>query len=286
MNKFVFVIMPFKSEFNDIYQLGIKQSCKEMNCYSERVDEQFYEGSMLERIHNQIEKADFIIADVSEKNPNVFYEVGYAYALQKKVILITQNAEDIPFDMKHYFHIIYKCDKLYDLQQKIKNRLKHYLENRTKEQNDNNIILPEFYVNGVKLVHGKCINVKSEFKVVRINSNNSELEGVLSIAAFNPSDYTKINFCSNQCSLQLIYEKNMIINNNISSAGYLISGEKRIISLNFLDYLHPKQWGGKTYFISENSNSMQEDYKGEIHFLFNGQWFKYAFNCVFELKIN
>lgn len=72
MKKFVFVIMPFKNEFNDIYQLGIKSACCEADCYCERVDEQVYDGSMIERIYNQIRCADFIIADMSEKNPNVF----------------------------------------------------------------------------------------------------------------------------------------------------------------------------------------------------------------------
>ena len=41
------------------------------------------------------------------RNPNVFYETGYAHALGKHVILLTQEAKDIPFDLKHYQHIIY-----------------------------------------------------------------------------------------------------------------------------------------------------------------------------------
>jgi hypothetical protein len=42
------------------------------------------------------------------KNPNVFCEVGYAHAKGKLCALITQNASDIPFDLKHHTHIIYK----------------------------------------------------------------------------------------------------------------------------------------------------------------------------------
>lgn len=41
------------------------------------------------------------------RNPNVFYEVGYAHALGKIVLLLTQKADDIPFDLKHKQHIIY-----------------------------------------------------------------------------------------------------------------------------------------------------------------------------------
>jgi hypothetical protein len=48
-----------------------------------------------------------LVADMTGCNPNVFYEVGYAHALGKLVLLLTKNAEDIPFDLKHYPHIVY-----------------------------------------------------------------------------------------------------------------------------------------------------------------------------------
>ena len=44
---------------------------------------------------------------MSGKNPNVFYEVGYAHAKEKLCILITDNADDIAFDLKHRRHIVY-----------------------------------------------------------------------------------------------------------------------------------------------------------------------------------
>jgi hypothetical protein len=106
--------MPFADDFNDIYKIGIKETAERLGAYAERVDEQMFEGAMLDRIVNQINKADVIVADMTGRNPNVFYEVGYAHALGKVVILITQKAADIPFDLKHYQHIIYegKIDRL------------------------------------------------------------------------------------------------------------------------------------------------------------------------------
>ena len=94
---FVFVLMPFDSTFDDIYKFGIKGAADDIGAYAERVDEQNFTEGILDRIFNQISKADVIVADMTGKNPNVFYEVGYAHALGKITLLLTQNTDDIPF---------------------------------------------------------------------------------------------------------------------------------------------------------------------------------------------
>ncbi len=104
---FVFVLMPFSPAFDDIYHLGIKPACDKADAYAERVDEQVFQGSILQRIYNQIAKADLVVADMSGRNPNVFYETGYAHALGKPVIHLSQSTDDIPFDLRAFPHIIY-----------------------------------------------------------------------------------------------------------------------------------------------------------------------------------
>ncbi|WP_198375351.1 nucleoside 2-deoxyribosyltransferase [Neoroseomonas rubea] len=105
---FAFVLMSFHSDFDDVYRLGIRAAAESHGIQIERVDDQiFHNEQILERIFNQIDVADFIIADMTGKNPNVFYEVGYAHAKHKTCILLTKQAEDIPFDLKHSRHIIY-----------------------------------------------------------------------------------------------------------------------------------------------------------------------------------
>ncbi len=104
---FVFVLMPFNDGFKDIYHLGIKKTAEEAGLRAERVDEQLYSESMLERIYQQINAADIIVADMTGQNSNVFYEVGYAHAKGKLCILLTQNASDIPFDLRQHRHIVY-----------------------------------------------------------------------------------------------------------------------------------------------------------------------------------
>jgi nucleoside 2-deoxyribosyltransferase len=105
---FAFVLMPFDARFDDVYTLGIKETTQLLGITAERVDEQiFHKENILERIYNQINSADFIISDMTGRNPNVFYETGYAHAKGKTCLLLTSNADDIPFDLKHHRHIVY-----------------------------------------------------------------------------------------------------------------------------------------------------------------------------------
>jgi nucleoside 2-deoxyribosyltransferase len=106
-NIFAFVLMPFHEDYDDIYKMGIKETANTLDIKAERVDEQIFQEGILERIYRQIEAANIIVADMSDQNPNVFYEVGFAHAKEKLCILLTKDPADIPFDLKHHRHIVY-----------------------------------------------------------------------------------------------------------------------------------------------------------------------------------
>jgi len=144
---FVFVLMPFDREFDDVYQLGIKPACDIAGAYAERVDEQVFAESILDRIYNQISKADVIVSDMTGRNPNVFYETGYAHALGKKVILLTRRAEDIPFDLKHYSHIVYG-DRIIDLIGDLETRVRWALQQPEAAISHHGI---QFFIDGQRL---------------------------------------------------------------------------------------------------------------------------------------
>src|SRR5687768_1548095 len=90
---YAFVLMPFEDAFEDVYRIGIKEAAHKIGIHAERLDDQLYSEGMLDRIYRQIEAADVIIADMSGRNANVFYEVGYAHAKDKLCLLITNNAD-------------------------------------------------------------------------------------------------------------------------------------------------------------------------------------------------
>jgi len=104
-----FVLMPFAPSFEDVYKLGIKGAAQDSNTGIEitRLDEQLFAEGMLERIYREIDDADVIVADLSDKNANVFYELGYAHAKDKFCVLLTNDPNNIPFDLRHRRHIVY-----------------------------------------------------------------------------------------------------------------------------------------------------------------------------------
>jgi hypothetical protein len=131
---FVFVLMPFHPDFNDEYELGIKATCESVGAICQRVDEQIYTEDMISRIYQQIEDADVVISELTGKNPNVFYETGYAHAFAKQVILVTKEKSDIPFDLAHYPHIIYE-GKITTLKSELEKKLKWCIDHPTPSQN-------------------------------------------------------------------------------------------------------------------------------------------------------
>jgi nucleoside 2-deoxyribosyltransferase len=181
--KFCFVLMPFDGDFDDIYKLGIKQSCIDAGAYCERVDEQIFEESILERIYNQISKADIVIADMTNRNPNVFYEVGYAHALGKATILLTKNSQDIPFDLKHYPHIIYD-NKITKLKEELTTRVKWYVETETINEANQKVGI-DIYLGNKSLSNKNVELVVGKGKVPALDftlHNNT-------FTTFDPGDY-------------------------------------------------------------------------------------------------
>jgi hypothetical protein len=105
---FCFVIMPFRPELHYLY-LFLKRHIEERhNIDCERGDAQILTKPLLDKIADYIRRADVIIADCTGRNANVFYELGMAHAIDKKVILLTQDdIREAPADIRHYEFIKY-----------------------------------------------------------------------------------------------------------------------------------------------------------------------------------
>src|SRR5215211_3556027 len=162
---YVFVLMPFHDAFNDVYRLGIKPACEAAGAYAERLDEQIFTESMIYRVYNQFNKDDRVVADMTGRNPNVFYEVGYAHALGKQVFLLTQNSDDIPFDLKHYSHIVYG-NSIESLKGKLERHVKWFVDQPGSQPTSAETWrLLEFYIEGKHITEGSTLkpNTSSQY---------------------------------------------------------------------------------------------------------------------------
>ena len=100
--------MPFSEEFEDVYQFGIYQVVRQFDFVCERVDESVISGSIIDQIRDGIQSAEFVVADLSGERPNIYLEVGYAWGLQRKVLLLARDGTKLHFDLSHHKCIFYK----------------------------------------------------------------------------------------------------------------------------------------------------------------------------------
>ncbi|MCY3726646.1 MAG: hypothetical protein OXF95_08420 [Rhodobacteraceae bacterium] len=102
----VSVMMSFDDKFNQINNT-IKEAAEVVKLKAERVDDIWEKDAIIKDIVNLIDRSSIVVCDCTGKNPNVFYELGIAHTLGRDFIMITQNENDIPFDLKHLRFITY-----------------------------------------------------------------------------------------------------------------------------------------------------------------------------------
>lgn len=104
----IFVIMPFSGELQSVYEFVLKPFFEEMGMECLRADEVYSTRPIMQDVWESIQSAEIVLADLTDRNPNVLYELGLCHALWKRVIIISQKIEDVPFDLKGYHLIPYE----------------------------------------------------------------------------------------------------------------------------------------------------------------------------------
>lgn len=107
----VLVIMPFTASLNFVYDV-IKDVVSSQRLECHRVDESSIARPIVDDIKEWLANAYLVVADLTGKNPNVYYEAGFAHALSKKVILIAQSTDDLTFDLRSIRTIFYSTPRL------------------------------------------------------------------------------------------------------------------------------------------------------------------------------
>jgi len=104
----VFVLMPFSDELKPVYEDHISKVALQAGLRVKRADNFFTSGPIMSDIWSAINAADIIVADLTGRNPNVFYETGLAHAIGKNTILLAQSIDDVPSDLRQLRIILYE----------------------------------------------------------------------------------------------------------------------------------------------------------------------------------
>jgi hypothetical protein len=122
-----FMVMPFRgNKLNEFYKKNIAEYLgKKLKIKVARSDDFTDNDVIIDRIYREIEKAEFIICEITECNKNVFYEIGYAKGINKQLIFIAQRGtKDLKFfDVAHIRRIDYDIENPVELQEKLRDTI-------------------------------------------------------------------------------------------------------------------------------------------------------------------
>src|ERR1700754_1453802 len=108
----VFVVMPFSStstcgeaEWTEIYENVFRPAIEECGYSCERAKPMT--GSLAKSIVEKLRHSRIVLADITDRNANVFYELGVRHSLSKRTIIVAQGDAHTPSDLLGYWHISY-----------------------------------------------------------------------------------------------------------------------------------------------------------------------------------
>jgi hypothetical protein len=102
-----FVMQPFAPPHGDYFESVFKLAIEQAGMTAIRADDEIFgTGKVMDQIWRGINSAKVLVAELTTKNANVFYELGLAHALGKPVVLVSSTQEDVPFDL-HQIRVIY-----------------------------------------------------------------------------------------------------------------------------------------------------------------------------------
>lgn len=103
-----FVIMPFGGWLDDYYETIYRPAIHSAGLEAHRADDLYRPSTIVNDIWSYTKRAKVLLADLTGKNPNVFYELGLAHAIAKPAILVSESIDDIPFDLRALRVIVYE----------------------------------------------------------------------------------------------------------------------------------------------------------------------------------
>jgi nucleoside 2-deoxyribosyltransferase len=128
-NKLIFAAMPFAPQYEDVFFVAMTYAADQVGAVCDRVDRREFQGNVVEEIHRLIRKASAVIVDLSESEPTVLYEAGFAHALKNPCVHICSTPTDkLPFDVAQWKTTEYHSGQTHKLRKDLVQRLKAILD--------------------------------------------------------------------------------------------------------------------------------------------------------------
>ena len=121
--KMIFVLTPSDQEYAQDY-MAVQKACHDCRLQAIRGDDEdltYGNKNMLTYIIEHILSARIVVANISNRNPNVFYEIGIAHMAGKPTILICRENKEIPFDLQQKYIVFYSSEM--ELSTKLKDEI-------------------------------------------------------------------------------------------------------------------------------------------------------------------
>ncbi len=119
----VFVAMPFAEGMEDVFHYGIQGAANAAGFLCERADLSTFTGDVMAWVKTRIASASLVIADLSDANPNVYLEVGYAWGCGRPTVLVIKDTSQLKFDVRGQRRLVYK--KIKDLELTLRTELEN-----------------------------------------------------------------------------------------------------------------------------------------------------------------
>jgi hypothetical protein len=170
------VFQPFdRAAFDKRYEGTLVPAIEDAGLEPYRVDRD--EGAVIpiEALHDEIRAAKICLSDITTRNPNVMYELGYAIAAGKDVVIIcsTQEHESFPFDIRHRGIIQYTPESISDLNQ-LKANVTNKIAALLKKQEISQEIVATVAASPVKNTEGLLPNEVAALALVMANVDSSD----------------------------------------------------------------------------------------------------------------
>ena len=183
-----FVIMPIsdvegypKGHFDRVYKHIIEPACRQVGYEPIRADETSKTNVIIVDILKNILACDMAICDLSTRNPNVFYELGFRQAFNKKTVLMKDEKTDRPFDISAIRSFEYQSSLRIDLvNEAIEKLAKALTETEAMTEEETNSLLKLLAINSpAKLPQSLKLSEDSSLILQAIRDLSDDVQRIL-----------------------------------------------------------------------------------------------------------